>query len=196
MKTLHDRTVEAIADAIRSSVPKHEFVYTKVEWQPMEDFPECLETLDVVVVSKQPSFDGTDKRPFLGWLIALTTVIDVVDGSTFEADFIDRPNLLMRTAAHEHLLFDPTGDLMRPQMQGFRTGDEMERLTSCNHGVFYSSGKYRLDFLDGRFTAAPCDTYHEERAFDSAMKGKRGVPSEEIRRVIANGKREAKRLRR
>ena len=78
MKSLHDRTVDAIATAIRTALHGDDdhLVFTHIPWESLEGFPELVELLDIAVVPIQRQFDGS-KLPYIGPHASVTTIIDV-----------------------------------------------------------------------------------------------------------------------
>ena len=195
MKSLHDRTVDAIATAIRTALDGDDdhLVFTHIPWESLEGFPELVELLDIAVVPIQRQFDRS-KPPYIGPLTSVTTIIDVLDAESLDTDFYHRHDYLTRSCAQEHLLFDPTGELMRPALQGFRQDDTgLERLSSCHHGVFFSSGKYRLVFAGGEVNGVRCDTFREEELFEECLPSLKGATARELHRVLSKNAKVAKR---
>jgi hypothetical protein len=177
MTSLHDRTVESIYSALKpvvSSVPEL-MLLKDVQWTPLEAFPDYVQMIDVMVVALEPRI----QRNGLYWIsvgpdVSVMTVIDVVEKIALEADLIERQNYILQSSATEHLLYDPTAEIMRPSLQGFRRGDEgLDRLASCLHGVFFSEAGFQLDFTSGVVKCREVTAAKEEERFLKKLRLRR-----------------------
>ncbi|MFO0804748.1 MAG: hypothetical protein U0791_16695 [Gemmataceae bacterium] len=177
MKTLHDRTVDAIFSALKPVVATTpELLLLKdVHWTPLEGFPDNVERIDVMVIAVEPGVDRKwDRWATIRPDVSVMTVIDVVDERTIESNLIERQNFILQSSAYEHLIYDPTAEIMRPSLQGFRRGEEgLDRLASCLHGVFFSEAGFRLDFTSRGITCRGIDSSKEEERFLSKARLRR-----------------------
>jgi len=193
IQSLHDKTVDALVAAIGPALGNDEVIVSNVRWQSLEGFPESTDILDIAVVPRHRLFDES-KLPCVGPGIPITTIINVIDAESFMNDFYHLPNILERSSAEEYLLFDPTSQLIRPGLQGFRRSDTgLERLVSCQLGVFFSRGDYRLVIRDGEINGCSCDTFREEELFEDGIASLQDETSREISRLLAKNARAAKR---
>jgi hypothetical protein len=153
---LHDATVDRLYEAISTapSLRPNYHVLKSVTWAPDIDFPKHEYLFDIVLVHGTPSFTVEDGVTRLTGRNCVATVIDIL-GEDIEAEFYDKPDSLFQSSTTEYVLFDPSGELMRPSLQVLcKRDDSLEQVRSARYGVFFSWCGFRLDVRGAEFTVS------------------------------------------
>jgi hypothetical protein len=176
----HDQTASVLASGLRFLfAPAGEWsVLSRVRWQPLEGFPNCVYTFDVMIVPAEAKFDLDAGRGCLGPDMLPTTIIDIIRQDSWEEEFYDKPDILCLAGMYEYCLWDPTAERLRPPLDAVRRRDSGYRKTrTAASGVFFSATGFRLDVEGSNFTIGSCSqTYEEEELFiaerllDAALK--------------------------
>ena len=156
---LHDEVVERLAADLRAlfTSTSDPTVLTYARCQLLDGFPTCLTTFDVAVLHTEPRWLVTAGGPIPEPGDIPRVGINVVAADTLDGDTIAIPNTLARTAVSEYVLFDPTGEVLRPSFQTFWKGnDELNRSWPGIKGVFFSRLGFRLDVRDGTLAVSRC----------------------------------------
>ncbi|MBX9581786.1 MAG: hypothetical protein K2X87_15895 [Gemmataceae bacterium] len=161
----HDATVERLAAGLAevlASRPRYA-VLTRVRCQLLDGFPDTISTFDVAVIPADARWLTHPGGPVLSPDDNPRLAVNVVTVETLAEDMIAVPNTLTRTAVSEYVLFDPTGEALRPALQEFWTSDgELRRGWTTNHGVFFSGLDIRIDVRGADLVATPCGRGHVE----------------------------------
>src|SRR4051794_25539569 len=117
----HDATVERLtADLSALFAPAAKFVVlTRARCQLLDGFPTCLTVFDVCVTRANAHWLVTPEGPVVSPDDAPIVAVNVVTADSLGGDLIRTPNTLARTAVSEYVLFDPTGEVLRPAFQTF-----------------------------------------------------------------------------
>ncbi len=153
---LHDATVDRLFEAIRTapSLRPSYHALKGVTWAPHRDFPKHEYLFDIVLVHGTPSFAVEGGVTRLTGRNGVTTVIDVIDDG-YEPEFYDKPDCLWFSSTTEYVLFDPSGELMRPSLHvGRKRDDWFQPARSAKDGVFFSTAGFRLDVRGAEFTVS------------------------------------------
>lgn len=160
----HDATVERLAAGLAEVLRARPYtVLTGVRCQLIDGFPDAISTFDVAVAGRNPRWLthpggpvlGPDDNPRLG--------VNVVTAESLEADLLRTPNSLYQTGVSEYVVFDPTGDVLRPAFQTFWKMDgEIRRHWPALHGVFFGGLDVRFDVRGPELVVSPCGRGHVE----------------------------------
>ncbi|MEO2092374.1 MAG: hypothetical protein ABGY75_23220 [Gemmataceae bacterium] len=154
---LHDQTVDRLYEAIRfaPSLRPNYHALKGVTWATHSDFPQYEYLFDIVLVHGAPRFTLENGTTRLAGRNRVTTVIDVIDDGC-ETEFYDKPDALWFSSTCEYVLFDPSGELMRPSLHVVRKRDDwFQPARSAKDGVFFSTCGFRLDVRGPEFSISP-----------------------------------------
>lgn len=160
---IHDVTVEKLAAGLKTILQSRTdtTVLTRTLWQPLSDFPTCIYRFDVIVVIGPVVFvTTTTDEPVLQptpqmWARA---VFDIIRREDNEAEFYDKPDLLVTAPVSEYCLIDPTREVMRPPLNAARKHDGgYVRVRSCADNVLFSSAGVRLELSGTEVVLTRCD---------------------------------------
>lgn len=183
----HDATVDRLATDLSALFGRgaEYTVLTRPRWQFLDGFPDCITTFDLAVIRANPQWLVSADGPVLGPDHAPVTAVNVVEADTLEGDTIRIPNTLVRTAVSEYVLFDPTGDALRPVFQtSLRRDNELVRLWPGFHGVFFSCLDFRLDVRGHELVASACGRGRvEEELFVLRWERERIDPADTMKRA-------------
>jgi hypothetical protein len=150
----HDATVDRLFEAIRTapSLRPSYHALKGVTWAPDTDFPKHEYLFDIVLTHGSPSFTVEGGITRLTGRNGVTTVIDIIDDG-YEPEFYDKPSSLFQSSTTEYVLYDPSGEIMRPSLQVVRKQDDwFQPSRAAKDGVFFSTTGIRLDVRGSEFT--------------------------------------------
>lgn len=143
-------------------------VLSNVRWQSIREIPEAVTLFDVAVVPADACWTSTDDgRPTLVTGSCPRLAVNFVSAENLQAAMVSTPNTLPGTGLSEYVLFDPTGDVMRPVFQGLVSFDGMLRHSwPTLHSTFFSRLNIRLDVYGPDIRPTQCvDSLVEEELF-------------------------------
>lgn len=179
---LHDATVERLAAGLAEVLaarPRYS-VRTRVRCQLLDGFPDAVTTFDVGVVPADARWLTHPGGPVVAPGDAPRLGVSVVTADTLAEDMIAVPNTLARAAVGAYVLFDPTGEVLRPRLQTFWVADDgLNRHWPAMHGVFFSGLDVRFDVCGPDLIASACGRGHvEEELFVLRWERERLGPSD------------------
>ena len=76
------------------------------------------------------------------------TAIDVVAANTLKRDLLDKPGLLNDTGLGEYVIYDPTSEVLRPELQVYRrqSGGGIYQVPTGLNGAFFSKLGFQFQF--------------------------------------------------
>ncbi|HVL13506.1 MAG TPA: hypothetical protein VM529_13145 [Gemmata sp.] len=155
----HDRAVDSLTATLRAFFAASQTwnVLSHARWQPLSDFPSECYTFDAIIVPAGVKLEWDAARNCFGPDMQPITVIDVVRKDDIEAEFYDKPDLLIQSGVYEYCLRDPTAEALRPPFQAWRLRESALRpIATCSRGVLFSGAGFRMDVRGWEIELSPC----------------------------------------
>lgn len=149
--SIHDATVDALFEALSIFArSKGGLTILKRQlWTPHIHLTSVEERFDILVVGGEPVFEHRDGKTRLTNDANVITAIDVLD-ENYEPEFYDKPDLVRFSLAQEYVIYDPTGEYMRPRLSAaLRDDHDLNSVRTAAWGFFFSDAGYRLNVNDG-----------------------------------------------
>lgn len=186
-KQLHDATVARLYDSLRAVV-RGVVVLRDVLWAPHDVFPNYAHVFDLVLLGSRAAVTVVDEST---GRVAIKGAVTVIDDDC-EPEFYDKANLLYFTSVYEYVLFDPTGELMRPNFHAYRKDDLGFRpVRSCAAGTFFSTLQFRLDAEGAEIRVASSGRLHYEEELLKCRLAYKKKPTPQLAEKIQTLERKA-----
>jgi len=146
--SVQDDTARLIRDGIRAAFKRKKTgqLWFNVRWLPDSGFPESVFRFDLLICEPARSLTEDGADTVLDTKTRVVAAIDIVRHERFERDWHEKFDFLEVTPLYEYCLSDPTSEVMRPRLQGWRKRDgHWQRIESTLHGTFFCAAKFCLD---------------------------------------------------
>jgi hypothetical protein len=149
----HDAMVQSLSNAIGGFLrDSHAHtVVTNVCWQPLAAFPERTYEFAALVCAEDSVLCRDETRNCFGPELRPCMAIAVLAKGTYDFDrFFDFVDDLARAGVQEIVIWDPTGECMVPNLDGWRLyKGAYRRSRTVGWGVFFSAAGFCLDVQNG-----------------------------------------------
>ncbi|HEY1192072.1 MAG TPA: hypothetical protein VGE74_30865 [Gemmata sp.] len=129
--------------------------------------PQYVVAFDIMIVATGAKWRTTPAGAILDPRTPPSTALDIVAPDTLVECLVDKPDVLNCGGLFEYVVFDPTNELLRPSLQGFRKVDGGFRpVRTALSGVFFGSPRFAFDVRGPEVRATPAGAPHlEEELF-------------------------------
>ena len=162
----HDEAVERLRCELEKFNGRHRKfqILSNVRWAAVDGFPECAPIFDVLVFDADRPAKLLPDGTAIGWSPSAIAAFDVIDRDQgYEEEYYDKPDNLILSGLQQYVLWDPSGEVMRPSLMiGEKWDGGWRTISTASSGVLFSILGCRLDFSPDDVVASPCGSRWSE----------------------------------